>query len=531
MARGKLGGSFFPSLAYGFPVPSAKKVIVLRKRLAGAAAAVAVLLAGAPAAYAAPSPAPAAATHPSATSAAPTGPGRSHAMSSLLDLHRAQARDRAASLRAATMLQSDNPAPTTAQCVSLFAYPCYSPDQLAHAYKIDDAHAAGYLGKGATIAVIEGDGGDPNIQADLDAYDAAYNLPPTTVKIDDFGPDVPTAVGNGNEEGWDWETAADVETAHWVAPLAKIIVVRTRDVEVLGLAAGFQVLTQAVAWVSTHEHVDAISMSFGAPEQAFSEELGKTGDYSSIYAAHRGLQVAQNHHVSLFASAGDTGAAGWNLSGAGNGYYPYPVVNYPASDPSVTGVGGTYISLDAAGNRTAPDTAWTIDNLGLAGGGGISSAWREPGYQKPITPVLKAASGTSTHLPRGVPEVSANASCNSYNIVYATDPIGGSGWAAICGTSLSAPLIAALTTNAAAAAHHPLGNINGKLYALTTGGARPQAAGITDVTSGCNSDEGVTGYCSGPGYDLVTGVGTPQDATRFIRALVRADRDRLGLAA
>jgi subtilase family serine protease len=519
---------FFPPLAYGIHGPSMKKVIVLRNRLAGATAAAALVVALAPAANAAPSPTPAPDTHPTAAG----GAGRPQPMPAPpLDLHRAQARGRAASARAATLFQSDNPAPTTAQCLSLFAQPCYSPGQLAHAYQIDDAHAAGYLGTGATIAVIEGDGGDPNIQADLNTYDTAYNLPPTTVKIDNFGPDVPSTVGNANEEGWAWETAADVETAHWVAPLAKIIVVRTRDVEILGLAAGFKVLTQAVAWVSTHEHVDAISMSFGAPEQVFSDELNKPGDYSSIYAAHTGLQVAHDHHVSLFASAGDTGAAGWNLNGSGNGYYPYPIVNYPASDPSVTGVGGTYISLDANGNRTAPDTAWTVDNLGLAGGGGLSSAWREPEYQEPVSPVLQAASGKSTHLPRGVPEVAANASCNSYNIVYATDPIGGSGWAALCGTSLSAPLIAALATDGAAVAHHPLGNINGKLYALTTGGAQPQAAGITDVTTGCNSDKGVIGYCAGPGYDLATGVGTIGNATTFIRALVHADHDRLGIAS
>ena len=474
---------------------------------------------------------PAGGPHPIGAGAATSGVSWSHAMAPLLDLHRAKARDRAAAMRAATTLAADTPPPTTAQCVELFAQPCYSPAQLAHAYKLDDAHTAGYLGKGATVAVIEGDGGDPDIQADLNRYDAAYNLPPTTVKVDDLGPEVPSTVGNGNEEGWDWETALDVETLHWVAPLAKIVVVRTRDVEVLGLADGFQVLTQAAAWVSTHEHVDAVSMSFGVPEQDFSDELGKTGDYSSIYAAHSWLRVAHDHHVSLFASSGDTGAAGFNYDGSGNGYYPNPVVNYPASDPLVTGVGGTYISLDARGNRTAPDTAWTTDNLGLAGGGGISSAWGRPGYQKPVSAVLKAASGKSTDLPRGVPEVAANASCNSYNIVYATDPIGGSGWAAICGTSASAPFIAGLTTNAAAAAHHPLGNITGKLYALTTGAARPQASGIPDVTSGCNSDKSVTGYCAGPGYDLATGVGTPDDATRFIRALVRADRDRLDLAS
>ena len=503
-----------------------QKVIVLRNRLAGATAAAALVMALAPAANAALAPTSAPAPHPIA--AASGGVDRPQPMPAPpLDLHRAKPRDRAVAARAAAMLQSDAPAPTTAQCVSAFGYPCYSPGQLAHAYKIDQAHASGYLGKGATIAVIEGDGGDPNIQADLDAYDAANNLPPTTVKVDNFGPDVPSTVGNANEEGWDWEAAADVETAHWVAPLAKIVEVRMRDVEVLGLADGFKVLTQAVAWVSTHEHIDAISMSFGAPEPVFSDELNKPGDYSSIYAAHQGLQVARDHHVSLFASAGDTGAAGWNWDGSGNGYYPYPVVNWPASDPSVTGVGGTYISLDANGNRTAPDTAWTIDNLGLAGGGGISSAWREPGYQKPVSPVLQAASGKSTDLPRGVPEVAANASCNSYHIVYATDPIGGSGWSAICGTSLSAPLIAALATDGAAAARHPLGNINGTLYALTTRGAQPSAAGITDVISGDNGDKGVTGYSAGPGYDLVTGVGTIGDATTFIRSLVHADRDRL----
>jgi subtilase family serine protease len=94
------------------------------------------------------------------------------------------------------------------------------------------------------------------------------------------------------------------------------------------------------------------------------------------------------------------------------------------------------------------------------------------------------------------------------------------GWEEVAGTSVSSPLFTGVVTDAAALAGHPLGNVNPALYAMAR---HPNANGIEAVTSGCNTDAGIQGYCASPGsWSLPDGVGTVGNAARFVPALAAA---------
>ncbi|MGH9115979.1 MAG: hypothetical protein ACRDWW_09145, partial [Acidimicrobiales bacterium] len=207
--------------------------------------------------------------------------------------------------------------------------------------------------------------------------------------------------------------------------------------------------------------------------------------------------------------------------------YTHAVVNWPASDPLVTGVGGTQLNLDTS-TGTPTSTVWNdggnpvVDGffgkaapIALAGGGGLSAVFHRPRYQRDVA-------GTVGHA-RGVPDVSMNAACTSLVQVY--ESFAGAGWYFECGTSESAPLFAGIVALADQVAGHPLGLINPALYAMSAAGA----PGIVDVTSGNNTvsfDQGgrsvtVSGFSAGPGYDLASGVGTV-DAAEFVPELASA---------
>jgi subtilase family serine protease len=180
----------------------------------------------------------------------------------------------------------------------------------------------------------------------------------------------------------------------------------------------------------------------------------------------------------------------------------------------VTAVGGTQLSLRADGTRQAPDTAWGDS------GGGTSIAFSRPAYQDGVRSVTGDA--------RGVPDVSMDASCRSSVVFYGSFYAGGGEWNPICGTSLATPLFAGIVALADQyAGHgkaHGLGLINPAIYAI----AARHEPGIVAVGTGTNThaflQNGtryvVPGFAAGPGYNLVTGVGTI-DAASFVPELAK----------
>jgi kumamolisin len=129
---------------------------------------------------------------------------------------------------------------------------------------------------------------------------------------------------------------------------------------------------------------------------------------------------------------------------------------------------------------------------------------------------------------RGVPDVAMDASCHSPVAVYGSFYPAGGRWSPVCGTSLAAPLFAGVVALADQyAGHgkpHGLGLINPAIYAI----AARHEPGIVDVLDGANSRSfvqdgkrySVPGYSAGPGYNLVTGVGTI-DAASFVPELAK----------
>jgi subtilase family serine protease len=390
---------------------------------------------------------------------------------------------------------------------------CYGPGQIQQAYGLPSLYARGITGKGVTIAVVD-PYGSSTIGTDLAAFDTATGLPAppslTVVSPDGQLPSSPDA------STWAVETTLDVEYAHAVAPRARIVVT-----EALPDLAD---IISAERYVVKHYHAEVISQSLTETEQT----AGSASDIATMHADYASMVSAG---VSVVASSGDTGAANTEADGAT--YYSYPATSYPASDPLVTGVGGTDLSLNAAREPAAPATVWNdtydtstneIDyaNAGpnpLASGGGKSVLFARPAYQDGVGDIV----GNS----RGVPDVSMSAACSAPVEVYLTDGPGPSDWLPACGTSEAAPLFAGVVALADQLAGHPLGAVNTALYQL----AAAHASGIVPVTSGNNTvsfyqdgaEQTVGGYQAGPAgsgisYSLAAGVGTI-DAAAFVPEL------------
>jgi subtilase family serine protease len=410
--------------------------------------------------------------------------------------------------------------PSQAQCVASLTAPCYDPAQIQAAYNTSPLYQSGITGAGETIVLVDSFG-SPTIQSDLATFDATFGLPnPPSFKIIQPVGNVPAY--NPNNAGmvaWAGETSLDVEWSHVMAPGANILLVETPVEETEGMA-GMPQVVKAENYVLKHHLGQVISQSFGATEQTFPSA-------ASIYGLRGAYLNAVKDHVTVLASSGDNGPAN-ALNVAGTVMSTYPTVNWPASDPLVTAVGGTQLALVGdRGQRTQADRVWDdsvnysfndIFNgspgpFAQATGGGVSSVFPRPSYQDGV------ASVTGDH--RGVPDIAMSGACTGLVLIYQTLPK--AGWYIVCGTSEASPLFAGIVALADQEAGHSLGFINPALYALSA----EHAAGIVDVTTGNNTVSfvqdshlvTVQGYHAGPGYDLASGVGTV-NAALFVPELV-----------
>lgn len=407
--------------------------------------------------------------------------------------------------------------PGQAGCLLDFGVPCYSPSQLQRAYDLDGMYARGLTGRGRTIVIVD-PLGSPTIEADLATFDAGFGLPPPASLrvLQPLGP-VP-AFDPADQEMVDKaaETTADVEWAHALAPGAGIVLLETPVPETLA-GGGFPAMMAAADYAVRHDLGDVISQSFSLPEQNFPGR-------ASLLGLRYAYRAAARHQVTVIAGSNDFGVTGTSPEGT---YYRQPVVYWPASDPLVTGVGGTALRLSPAGARLAPDAAWNdtsdaavaglfggLPPMPWASGGGHSTIFARPRYQDPVRSV------TGPH--RGVPDVAMSASFSGSVLIFESFSGAPGAWLPTGGSSEAAPEFAGLIAIADQAARRRLGLINPALYRL----AQRHAAGLTDVTQGNNTvsfpagggTATVPGYLAGEGYDLVTGVGTV-DAGRLIPEL------------
>jgi subtilase family serine protease len=381
--------------------------------------------------------------------------------------------------------------PTIAQCEETFGLPCYGPPQLQTAYDMTSLYTAGNEGQGETIVLVDAFG-SPTITSDLAAFDEGFGLPaPPSFKIIQ-----PAGTVTGSNSSWAAETTLDVEYSHAMAPEANILLVETPANQTIG-KAGFPQIVKAEKYVIGHHLGDVISQSFGAAEQTFPNA-------KSIMKLRGAYTLAAKDGVTVLAPSGDAGVSSPS-NAAGTTFFTKPVVNWPASDPLVTAVGGTQLQLNQSGDRTAPDNVWNDTALlgePAAGAGGVSSVFARPSYQSSVSSVVGSW--------RGVPDVALSAAVDGAAIIY----FQGS-YTVMGGTSEASPLFAGIVAIADQVAGHNLGDLNPALYALGSG-----APGLPDITTGNNTvsfTQGgtaytVTGYTAVTGYDLASGLGTVDGA-------------------
>ena len=385
-----------------------------------------------------------------------------------------------------------------------------------------------YLVSQAPIVVVGQTGFYP---ADLGQYRALFALPGQTIQSPPCAKTSLCTILYGPDPGITAdvdEAELDLELAGAVAPYTPIDYVYSTDV------------FSSVQYAIDNDFGPVISMSYGGCEQA---NLGVL-DFGESLA-----QEANSLGITWVASSGDSGAAGCDAPGESEATQGL-AVNFPASIPEVTAVGGTEFEEGAGdwspSNRTdggsalsyIPEFDWNDTGFGtgfspnslVAGGGGKSIYYP--------TPVWQTGPGFPNDGFRDVPDVALSASadhdgyllcieeCPTYFSVYG-------------GTSASAPVFAGMLSllnqylvNAGAQAQPGLGNINPALYALEQ--LSPYA--FHDVTAGNNQVpcktgtpdcvNGPFGYQAHAGYDEVTGLGSI-DAYSLITSWIAPEPPRL----
>ncbi len=399
-----------------------------------------------------------------------------------------------------TLARSGQQPPTDAQCRAQIGVPCYSPQEIRTAYDLNPVLNAGYTGKGQTIVIIDSFG-DPTVQSDLQTFDSAFGLPaPPSLTVLaplgqlNFDPNNPDMVG------WAEEVSLDVQWSHAMAPDANIVLMTSPVSETQGVQ-GMPEFLYLEQYAVNHHIGKIISQSWATTENTlFTIPGGRKviSNFDNFY------QKADAEGVSIFGSTGDSGTANPDING---NIYPYPTVNFPASSPYITAVGGTSLFADTSGNYQS-ETAWN------ATGGGVSQFFKEPNYQQNNLP---ASDQQLLNGYRGIPDVSFNADPNTGVLVYLGFPGVPAGWYIFGGTSEGSPSWAGIIADGDQMAGHPLGFINPAVYKIGKGS--DYAKSFHDVTVGNNSQGGIPGYNATPSWDPTTGWGTP-DVARFLKELI-----------
>lgn len=350
-------------------------------------------------------------------------------------------------------------------------------------------------GSGQTIAVIM----DGTVStADLSTFWSSYGGTATTQTTSRF---TAVAVGGGpssssSSNDANQEATLDVEWAGGVAPGAKI---RLYEVPDLSDASFIQAIDQILSDASADD-ITVVSISAGGPES----------DYGGVTPeTHRYYGLLANAGITVLAASGDGGSRPPTSASATTDYYSLsnPLgAEYPASDPYVTGVGGTIMELTSSYGYSGETTWFETDNATEYGtGGGYSSLFSKPSWQADGASVL----GNATV--RCVPDVAAIAeadeSADQYVLLYVNSTAYG-----VFGTSLSCPIwagvVATLNQARAAGSLSALGLLGSSIYPL-------HASCFRDITTGANGTDGY--YTATTGYNLSTGLGTP-----LVDALINA---------
>lgn len=381
--------------------------------------------------------------------------------------------------------------------------PCgYTPNQLRSALF---AKATGLTGQGVTVAIISGDNdstalADANVQA---AQDGFAPLPASQFV---------SYVEKGSSDGvGDVESALDVEAVHAVAPGATIAYVAG------GKGATDEPTLNALEQIVAGHLADVVTDSWGVNSFTTATESAFTN----------ALQRAGVEGITVNTASGDVGSN--------------PPLSYlfPASDPWLTTVGGTSLAIGANGQdlwqagwedglAKQHGHGWTPNPPGTFNGGstgGVSTLFQEPYYQQGVASG-NVVNGTAMEV---YPDVSDDADqYTGYSVAFSTSPKKPSVvFLRVGGTSEASPLFAATEADVIQARGGvALGYANPTLYGFYGSQAfidvtdTPQGAGkieavISPATANSKAkletmgQAQLTGLSAGPGFDDVTGLGTP----------------------
>jgi kumamolisin len=326
---------------------------------------------------------------------------------------------------------TDNVKGTTARAASGL-----TPAQIKSGYGITGLGT----GSGESVALWEFDGYQTS---NISKYDSNYSLgssAPTTESVDGANYDSKPGDGQG-------EVELDIELVQAVAPAASTYVYEAPNTD--------QGQIDMAAKIASDDKVSVTSISWGECETDSSS--------ATITSTENELEQGVAEGISFYSASGDSGS-----DDCGDGS---TAVDYPASDPNVTGVGGTSLTLSSSG-------AWSKETAWSDGGGGKSSVFPN----------------------RTVPDVSADANPSTGYAIYSAGS-----WVEYGGTSCAAPVWSGLTALIDGQSGSKLGNGDAKFAGV--GGGSSYGSAFHDITSGSNGS-----FKAGTGYDDVTGWGTPQGA-------------------
>ncbi|MDE1852650.1 MAG: hypothetical protein KGI38_02750 [Thaumarchaeota archaeon] len=383
-------------------------------------------------------------------------------------------------LKGSSVTQSQRPRSVPLVEGIQYASTYYTAKDLQDAYGATSLYSSGYTGRGETIAIIDAYG-DPTIRQDLATFDAQFGLPAVNLTITPVGPYDPSL---GIKYGWDAEVALDVETAHAMAPYAHI--------DLLVAANASNALFEAVKQVVDGRLANVVSMSWGLGENSYGESGFSAAGFLNYAYLDYYFQKGAAEGISFFASSGDYGAFDGTTTAT---------ADYPSTSPFVTGVGGTtlyltptsgYISALNSSATYQGEAAWSISpqyiGAQISSGGGYSALFSQPYYQ---------AGATASHF-RSAPDVAADANPYTGMVIVLEG-----GYYVIGGTSLGSPAWAGMTAVMDQYMGKGLGLLNPYLYSIY-GNKTAYDSAFNQVTFGYNG-----AYQAGPGYNLVTGLGSP----------------------
>lgn len=394
----------------------------------------------------------------------------------------------------------------------------YTPAQIKSAYGI-----SGYDGTGQTVAIIDAYA-SPTILHDVNKWSINRGL--STMSPSQLVQVVPPGVYHFPEaynpakdypvqdpQGWYGEETLDVEAVHGMAPAAKIVFV--------GAPNNYQDMDAAMNHVVDMHLAQIVTNSYGYPTELLPPGYVKPFEDTLIQAAIEGIGV--------YFSSGDNGDETINFG--------FATTDWPPSSPWVTAVGGTSLAIDQTNTRVF-ETGWGTSSYNCntttlvctrtewlyGSGGGVSQIFAEPWYQS-------NAVSFNGRAGRAVPDVAALGDPQSGFLIGQTQTFPDGVYYdeyRIGGTSLSSPIFAGLMALADQKAGYAHGFANPLFYSNTnaffdvtsvkTAVARRNFVNSVDATSGTvdllrtfDDYSGSPTQSTGPGWDNVTGMGTPSN--------------------